>query len=74
MAVEFYDSGRPLCVRYPMNQQTWDKVVVDTQVALTTDQENLEFFIVEYESRTDFESECARFEGMVEYKELPTQG
>jgi hypothetical protein len=69
--VEFSDTGRPVRVRYPMSGRNWTEVVEVSETAPKVVEQSQTHFIVEYASRATLECELERFEGMVEYRELP---
>lgn len=61
----------PVRVRYAMTESTWNLVMVEpSSVLRVVDEENSDSFVVEYESRADFEHELSRFGGMLEYEVL----
>lgn len=75
MSDQHHPPIKSIRVRYPMNEETWNKVVNPngdegpgtSGVVL---EEWTDHFIVEYPSRAVLDKELARLEGLVEYREL----
>lgn len=57
-------------VKFPLNDNTWEVVVTDSNEQMYVESEGQDFFIVEYENENDFVNALNRFEGLVEYEEL----
>lgn len=57
-------------VKFPMNKNTWNSVVVDSGEQMYVESEGTDSFIVEYETDGDFFNALNRFDGLVEYEEL----
>jgi hypothetical protein len=57
-------------VKFPLDQDTWNKMVVDAEVSHEDVIERSDHFIITYQSRDDYESEIARVEGMVEHQQV----
>jgi hypothetical protein len=60
----------PVRVRYPMDPKTWAMVVEGGGSSCEVLEEHANDFIVEYPSRSEFESELHRFDGMIPYQEV----
>lgn len=61
-------------VQFPHNQETWDKVVTNSQENIENVDESSTTFAVDYASKDDFDKALTRFEGMVEFEELVRVG
>ncbi len=59
-------------VKFPMHDAIWGIVIIDAQPgeAPVVEHEDMEHFLVEYETREQFEQALERFEGMVAYEEI----
>lgn len=57
-------------VKYPMSQDIWNTVVVDSPEVVNVDEESTTSFVVEYEFREEFDRELIRFDGKIPYEEL----
>lgn len=56
-----------MIVKFPMNERTWNAVVVDAAESVDVLREDSDFFFVEYASEDDFYNAIVRVDGMVEY-------
>lgn len=59
-------------VKFPMHDAIWGIVIIDAEEGEepVVEHEDLEHFIVEYETREQFHQALERFEGLVAYEEI----
>ena len=57
-------------VKFEMNQETWDVVISCSKENMEIVSETQDYFIVKYDTCTDFFMALERFEGMIEYREI----
>ncbi len=59
-------------VKFPMHDAIWGIVIIDAAPgeAPVVEHEDMEHFLVEYETREQFNQALERFEGLVAYEEI----
>ncbi len=58
----------PVLVTFPLDEETWNTVVVDSEENMSVEREGSDDFLVEYESTEDFSAAVRRFDGMIEFR------
>lgn len=59
-----------MLVKFPMTEHNWNVVVNLASESMCVESEDLESFVVEYNTKEDFHSALTRFDGRVEYEEI----
>lgn len=59
-----------MLVRFPMTEHNWNVVVNLAKESMCVEREDLESFVVEYDTEEDFHAALIRFDGWIEYEEI----
>ena len=54
-------------VKYPLDRDTWQKVVEESHEEMFIEHEGSDTFTIEYANQEEFNHALARFQGLVEY-------
>jgi hypothetical protein len=63
--------NNPVRVKFENNATVWNIVNADLEL-MVVEEEDSEYFIVEYDDQDEWEAALTRFDGMVDYQVLPS--
>ena len=62
-----------MLVKFPMTEHNWNIVVNLAKESMCVESEDLESFVVEYDTEEAFHAALTRFDGLIDFEENPVK-